>query len=88
MLYILGFILFLLFLVFFLGTLAVIMFLGAIAGVVFMYFRITLSYINSVREEVSNPFAKVFTIGAVIVIAILPVVLFIGLIVIGIAFSV
>lgn len=88
MLYILGFILFLVFLVFFLFTLAVIMVLGAIAGVVFMYFRTTLSYINSVREEVSNPFAKSFTIGAVIVIAILPIVLFIGFIVLGIVFSV
>ena len=88
MLYLLGFILFLVFLFFFLITLAIIMVLGAIAGVVFMYFRATVSYINSVREEVTNPFAKIFTIGTVIVIAILPVALFVLAIAIGIVSSV
>ena len=87
MLVILGIILFLVFLVVFLFILAIIMCLGAIAGVVFMYFRAAVSYINSVREEVTNPFAKAFTIGTVIVIAILPVALFVLAIVIGIVGS-
>ncbi len=83
MLVILGIILFVVFLVFFLGILALIMAAGAIAGAVFMYLRATFSYINSVREEVSNPFAKIFTIGAVIVIAILPVAAIVGFVVLA-----
>lgn len=73
MLVILGIVLFILFLFFFLATLAVIIACGAVAGVVFMYLRTTFSYINSVREEVTNPFAKIFTISAVVLIAIVPV---------------
>lgn len=83
MLVILGIILFVVFLFFFLCILAMIMAAGAIAGAVFMYLRATFSYINSVREEVSNPFAKIFTICAVIVIAILPVVAIVGSIVLA-----
>ena len=68
-----GIVLFIVFMIFFLATLLVIMAVGAVAGLVFMYFRATISYINSVKEEVTNPFAKGFTIAAVIIIAILPI---------------
>lgn len=78
-----GVILFIIFLIFFLITLFLIMAVGAIAGAIFMYFRATISYIASVKEEVTNPFAKVFTICSVVGIAILPVVA----IILGIVFT-
>ncbi len=78
-----GIILFIVFLIFFLITLVLIMAAGAIAGAIFMYFRATISYIVSVKEEVTNPFAKIFTICAVVGIAILPVLALI----LGIVFS-
>lgn len=80
----LAIVLVLMFIFLFLIALAIIMMIGATAGIIFMYFRTTISYINSVREEVTNPFAKVFTIVAVILIAILPVALILLMILIAI----
>lgn len=84
---IIGIVLFIIFIIFFLATLVAIMAVGAVAGLVFMYFRATVSYINSVKEEVTNPFAKGFTIAAVIIIAILPVVALVAGPIIGMAIS-
>lgn len=77
-LYILGFLLIILFLVVFLLILGLMTVVGAVCGVVFIYVRSGVSYINSVREEVTNPVAKGLTMTAAGIVVFVPALVIVG----------
>lgn len=67
-----GIILYIVFILAFVFIMGLILSGGGIAGVVFTYFRVVISYIKSITEEVTNTFARVFTTVSIILGAIVP----------------
>lgn len=83
MIYVLAIILLLVFFITFLFILATMIVIGAAAGVIFIYVRSGMSYLNSVREEVTNPVAKTLTMIVAGIVVFLPVLFIISMIIMG-----